>query len=300
MKAKKFKQLRLSGARRLTCGLTNHEHPTVSPDGRRLAYYSGEYGSICIIMADIRGRFARRVSPHGGNNTQPAWHPSGTQLAFRHQHTTEHPWELWLAPLLPGSQPQPLLADPQWNFKHPHFSPDGDTLAYFSDEGSANIYHLWLLDLLTLARQQLTFGDSQNHCHPAFSPDGARLVFHAYEGIDMQEPPVTNLYELELASGEIRQLSSGEDQYKHPFYLTNSVITYHHERNSDGRRRLEALSLKSGRLVKLTSGKKNDKHPFPWWDGKGRPWLAWSSKKLGPEGELEPATYDIFAARLKS
>jgi len=300
VKAKKFDQLKLGKAKRLTCGLTDHEHPAVSPDGRWLACYSGEYGSICIILADIHGRFARRLSPHGGNNTQPAWHPSAGLLAFRHQHSNEHNWELWLAPLLPGAPPQPLLADQQWHFKHPSFSPAGDTLAYFSDEGSANVFHLWLVQLATLERRQLTFGDSQNHCHPAFSPDGSRLAFHAYEGTEMAEPPVTNLYELELSSGETRQLTTGEDQYKHPFYLTNSIITYHHERNSDGRRRLEALYLKNGQRVKLSSGKNNDKHPFPWWDAKGRPQLAWASKKLGPEGGAEPATYDIFSARLKT
>lgn len=285
--------------RRLTTGLTDHEHPAVSPDGRWLAFYSGEYGSICLVLADLQGRFARRISPHGGNSTQPAWHPDGARVAFRHQHSIEHNWELWLAPLVPGSQPQPLVADQRWHYKHPSFSPDGETLAYFSDELSENIFHLWQLQLATMERRQLTFGASQNHCHPVFSPDGRRIAFHAYEGIDMQEPPVTNLYELELSGGKIRQLTAEQDQYKHPYYLTNSIITYHHERNTDGRRGLEALSLKSGKRVKLTSGKNNDKHPYPWWDSKGRPQLVWSSKRLGPEVEGEPATYDIFNARLK-
>lgn len=300
MKIKGISGLKLSKARQLTCGLTNHEHPAVSPDGRWIAYYSGEYGSICIVLADIQGRFARRISPHGGNNTQPAWHPESGLIAFRHQHTVDNKWELWLAPLLPGAQPQPLLADPQWDYKHPGFSPNGDLLAYFSDEGSAGIFHLWILHLATMERRQVTFGECQNHCHPAISPNGKRVVYHAYEGINMAEPPVTNLYELELASGEIGQLTKGKDQYKHPFYLTNSIITYHHERNSDGKRRIEALSLKSGKCVKLTSGEGNDKHPFPWWDSKGRPNLAWSSKKLGNLTEGETATYDIFTARITS
>ena len=175
----------------------------------------------------------------------------------------EHKWELWLAPLLPGAQPQPLLADPQWDYKHPTFNPSGDLLVYFSDEGSAGIFHLWLVHLATMERQQLTFGDRQNHCHPAISPNGKRIAFHAYEGIEMVEPAVTNLYELELATGEVNQLTKGKDQYKHPFYLTNSIITYHHQRNSDGRRRIEALDVKTGKRAKLTSGKNNDKHPFP-------------------------------------
>lgn len=300
MKKKKFRNLKLGRPWRLTFGLTNHEHPAVSPDCQWLAFYSGEYGSICVVLADIRGRFARRLSPHGGNSTQPSWRPDCGAVAYRHQHSVDSKWELWQTSLLPNSQPQPLLADPHWHYKHPIFSPHGTELVYFSDEGSEEIFHLWLLNLATMERRQLTQGDTQNHCHPVFSPDGLRVAFHAYEGIKQTEPPITNLYELKLSNGEIRQLSKGVDQFKHPFYLTNSIITYHHERNTDGRRRLEAMSLKSLQRVKLTNGKRNDKHPFPWWDTKGRPWLAWSSKKLGGEVVEETDTYDIFTARLKS
>jgi Tol biopolymer transport system component len=299
MKRKQFRSLKLGRARRLSAGLTDHEHPAVSPGGRLLAYYGGAWGSLAVFVADRQGRLARRVSPDGGNNTQPAWHPDGLQLAFRHQHTSADRWELWETALTGQTEPRVLLADARWHYKHPSYDPSGQYVAYFSDEGSADIYHLWLLDLSTMERRQLTFGAAQNHCHPVFSPDGGRLAFHAYEGVDMAEPPVTNLYELELNSGEVRQLTRGEDQFKHPFYLDGTVLTLHHERNRDGRRRLEALDLRSGERVALTRGKDNDKHPFPFLDRRGRSWLAWASKRRGPRLKGEPASYDIFAARLK-
>jgi len=299
MKRKDFSKLHLGKCQRLTAGLTDHEHPTLSPDGRWLACYSGEYGSLCVIVADRRGRFARRVSPHGGNNTQPTWDPAGQRVAYRHQADPEHKWEIWETVLLPQTQPECILGDPRWNYKHPSYHPTEARLAYFSDEGTAGIYHLWELDRANGQGRQLTFGDTQNHCHPVYSPDGGRIVFHAYEGVDQREPAVTNLYELSMTNGEVRRLTSGEDQYKHPFYLADDVITYHHERNADGRRWLEALHLKSGEVIQLTSGKKNDKHPYPW-RVKGKAFLAWSSKKLGSELENEPATYDIFIAELES
>lgn len=299
MKRKQFKALRLGKPRRLTAGHTDHEHPAVSPDGALMACYAGEYGSLDVFVTDLAGRLARRMSPSGGNSTQPAWHPDGRRLAFRHQPTTAGRWELWETALTGGTEPRVLLADARWHYKHPSYDPGAQYLAYFSDEGSADIFHLWLLDLETGERRQLTFGDSQNHCHPVFSPDGRRLAFHAYEGIEMAEPPVTNLYEMELASGEVRQLTQGEDQYKHPFYLDGSVLTLHHERNKDGRRRLKALHLKSGEQISLTKGKDNDKHPFPYVDHRRRPRLAWASKRRGAELDGESSTYDIFSAPLK-
>jgi Tol biopolymer transport system component len=298
MKKKHFAKLKLQKVRRITAGLTDHEHPAVSPDGRFIAYYYGTYGSISIVVADMNGRLALRISPHGGNNTQPAWHPSGERVAFRHQHKMSSKWEIWATSLFGDTLARPVLADPRYDYKHPSFDQTGTRMAYFSDEGSPGIFHLWLFELEERKRTQLTFGEEQNHCHPVFSPDGQRLVFHAYEGIDQQDPPVTNLYELELASGEITPLTSGRDQYKHPFYLEDGVITCHHEDNTNGDRWLEALRLKNGDIIKLTSGKKNDKHPYPYRDHKGRLCLAWSSKKLGEELDGEPKTYDIFTARL--
>ena len=302
MKKQDFRNLRLGAPQRLTAGLTGHEHPALSPDGRLLAYYAGAYGSIQVCVADRRGRLARVVSPLSGNSTQPAWHPSGERVAYRHQHDNDAKWELWETALYgPSTQPRCLLASPQWHYKHPYYDPTGAYLTYFTDENSPGVYHIWLWHLASGERRQLTFGDTQMHCHPVFSPDGRRIAYHAYRGTDENAlPGVTNLYELDIASGQTRALTTGEDQYKHPFYLDDGVLTFHHESNADGRRWLCAMLLKSGEIVKLTSGKNNDKHPFPYMSCKGRMWLAWSSKKLGPELPEEPLDFDVFIARLKA
>jgi hypothetical protein len=294
-----FKQLSLGKPRRLTAGCTEHEHPAISPDGQWLAYYSGDYGSIEVVVCDLRGRLAKRASPHGGNNTQPAWHPSSLRIAYRHQHVNTAKWEIWETEL-PGGQPQVVLADPRWHYKHPSYSPDGRLLAYFSDEGTAPAYNIWVMELASGARRQVTFVTDSNYCHPVFSPDGKRIAFHAYAGTDESAVPgITNLAELTLGSGEVRWLTSGQDQFKHPFYLNAEILTFHHERNSDGRRWLAALHLPTLKRVKLTDGKNNDKHPFPFRAPDGKAYLAWSSKKLGSELPGEGSTYDIFLARLK-
>ncbi|MDQ3023803.1 MAG: hypothetical protein M3R04_05380 [bacterium] len=301
MKTKDFKRLRLGNPRRITAGLTDHEHPAVSPDGRMLAHYSGEYGEISIAVCALDGRLARIVSPQGGNNTQPAWRPDGEAVAYRHQHDPKSKWELWFTVLVGEDiAPRKLLANTRWHYKHPIYSPDGKRLAYFSDENSENgAFHIWVWDLEGGERRQVSFGNTQMHCHPVFSPDGQRIAYHAYEGTDEQaDPPVTNLYELDLETSEVRQLTFGRDQVKHPFYIDDDAIVFHHERNSDGVRGLEVMHLASLKIVALAGGG-NDKHPFPF-IRKGEQWLAWSCKKCGQELEGEPNTYDILIAPLLS
>jgi Tol biopolymer transport system component len=301
VKEKDFAALKLGKHTRISSGLGAHEHPAISPDGQWIAYYSGEYGSIEIIICSIDGRFARRASPFSGNSTQPAWHPDSKSLLYRHQHSSEAKWELWSTSLVGDTAPRQLLADPNWHYKHPVYDSRAERIAYFTNEGSVSgAYHIWLMDPPSGDRRQISFGDEQMHCHPVFSPDGLRIVYHAYSGTDEDaQPPVTNLYELDLESGTARALTAGNDQYKHPFYLDNDVITYHYEDNSTGLRRLCAMYLPTRHQVSLTDGRYNDKHPYPWTDTAGKRWLAWASKKLGERLEGEPNDYDIFMARLK-
>jgi Tol biopolymer transport system component len=286
MRLEKFRGLKLGTPTQLTYGLIDHEHPSVSPDGRLLAYYAGLYGAIGIVVTALDGRFGRSVSPHGGNNTQPAWKPGVV---------------LWETALVGELEPRQLLADSRWHYKHPSYDPAGTRLAYFSDEGAdGGAFHIWVWDLATGERKLVTFGDTHMHCHPVFSPDGTRIVFHAYEGTDESRvPPITNLCELDLESGEVTWLTRAADQYKHPFYIDDEVIVFHHERNSDGVRGIEAMHLESREVVALTDGICNDKHPFPFRNPDGELQLAWASKKLGDEPEGEPHNYDIFSAALE-
>lgn len=299
MNHEKFQSLKLGKPSRLTGGLTNHEHPAVSADGTLLACYSGDYGDIGILLLNIEGQFIRRLSS-GGNNTQPAWHPDGRSLAWRHQDSPQSPWRIVSCPILGDVNPQVILEHPQFSYKHPSYSPDGNSLAYFSDEGSPEIFHLWLLELASGERRQLTIGNTQNHCHPVYSPDGQRIIYHAYEGTGEEENPAVNLYELALDNLAVRQLTDDAHQDKHPFYLDNTVVSFHHRDNGTRIRHLELMHLPAGERLKLTDGSNNDKHAFPFRNIKGKRCLVWSSKKLGSELEGEENTYDLFVARLKS
>src|SRR6185436_1346628 len=124
MRQKDFRKLKLGKPRQRTAGLTDHEHPAISPNGELLAYYAGLYGSIGVYVCDRRGRLERCVSPAQGNSTQPFWHPNSRKVAFRHQHTSASKWEIWECDLSPDeAEPQPLLRDERWHYKHPAYSP---------------------------------------------------------------------------------------------------------------------------------------------------------------------------------
>src|SRR5581483_4352647 len=83
---------------------------------------------------------------------------------------------------------------------HAAFSPDGRLVAYASDEGKPGLFHIWLQDLESGSRRQLTDEGSANDAHPAFSPDGSILAFHRYLG---ESATQSSLFLLNVATGAL-------------------------------------------------------------------------------------------------
>ena len=136
---------------RLTFDLANDRKPVWSPAGRGIAFASARADKSTLNLywqrADGTGD-AQRLT-EGKNNQYPAsWHPSGTFLAFEEQSPATA-YDLMILPLkgddvsgwTPGS-PTVFLNTP-FAEREPMFSPDGQWLAYQSNEsgrGDVDVY----------------------------------------------------------------------------------------------------------------------------------------------------------------
>ncbi|WP_322795055.1 S9 family peptidase [Tepidiforma sp.] len=149
--------------------------PTVSPDGRWLAYVHSVDDVDCIAVVDTEGRnWPRRLATGRDFYMQPAWHPSGRQLAWIEWDHPSMPWDatdLRLADLdtsgeLPAVASSRIIAGgPETSIFQPAFSPDGAALYFVSDETGWG--HLYRYDLSTGALRQLTSGEAE-HGTPAW------------------------------------------------------------------------------------------------------------------------------------
>jgi len=293
----------LTDIRRITWGWNNHEHPVFSPDGKHVAYYAGEYGYIQIYVTGRDGRGERPLTSARGNHTQASWSPDGKWVYHRRQAAPDRPWELWRVLVEDPSVKTCVLADKKISFKHPSVSPAGRTLAWFSDAGSPQNFHLWVAPLsgktgkLGKARR-LTGERERNDCHPTWSPDGKWLAFHAYMGAS--EAATSHCYVIGADGKGLRRLTDTENFHKHPFFVGTGHVV-HHTEEPDGRRYLTLRRFSDGAVVgELTSGKHNDKHPSPHVPARGATEIVFASKKRGDEMDDhgEDATYDIFIGTL--
>lgn len=292
--------VRLVDLVQVTFGRGAHEHPVFSPDGKSLAYYGGTYGWLQIHLVGADGRDGRPLTCAKGNHTQPCFAPDGAHVYFRWQPSNEAPWSIVRVSVGDPSERVVLLSDPKVSFKHPSVSPDGASLAWFSDAGTPGNFHLWKAPLSSRGPGRpvrLTDDRRRNDCHPTWSPDGRTIAFHAYLGA--VEASESHIFVVGADGRDVRRLTEEPAFHKHPFFVGSDLIVHHTE--VGGQRRIVLRAASDGAPVgTLTSGRHNDKHPSPYVPARGPTRIALASKKRGLElpGQTD-VNYDIFCGTLE-
>ncbi len=153
--------------------------------------------------------------------------------------------------------------------------PDGRRLAYArrtrGRHGSL-LYDLYLVDADGRHRRRLTH--SRRATSPAFAPDGRRLAFIASEG------GTTNLYVLDLATGEERRLTAftGDVQLAGARWHPSGEQIAFARFAADGTRDVAVLDLATGAVTPVTNGTADDRGPV--WSPDGTR-LAYTSLRDG-------------------
>ena len=167
----------------------NDLHPTVSPDGTRVAFTSNRLdpddGSTDpdIYVMNIDGSNVVQVTADkpgaggamGAAQYEPTWSPDGNQLAYRYNDglnadiytvdLTTGATRQWTGT---GSGPAGYDAEPAW-------SPDGTKLLYSNGKGPT--VKINVIDLATGADTTVIDAPGLSDATPAWSPDGTRIVF---------------------------------------------------------------------------------------------------------------------------
>lgn len=144
--------------------------PTVSPDGRWLVFVHTYEDIDSIAIVDTEGRYWPSKLASGRDfYMQPAWHPSGQQLAWVEWDHPNMPWdgtELRLGKLTFPADGPPALESAETiaggreaATYGPVFTRDGQGLIYACDE--PGWWHLFRRDLAAGVTTQLTNGEAE-------------------------------------------------------------------------------------------------------------------------------------------
>ncbi|GIV95853.1 MAG: putative peptidase YuxL [Herpetosiphonaceae bacterium] len=196
------------GARpkRLTYGHQGRDTtPRWSPDGTRLAFLSTRGGEKAqIYLLELNGGEARRLTGFSSGVKELAWRPDGQAIAFvsrGHRSKNEREIEKLRDELITERLP----------FKF-------DNIGLLPDERA----HIWLLELDGESEPRRLTSTDRDHYAISWAPDCTAIAWISAPTPDLEDSGISDLFVLELETGEERMLTRSQGPLYHSGWRPDS------------------------------------------------------------------------------
>ncbi len=144
--------------------------PVLSPDATQLAIAKFGRDSIYLVNAD--GTNPRAIANLGTNASDPAWSPTGLQLAVMVRPATASSYIVTCN--LNGTGLTQLTSG-AFRDQQPAWSPSGDRIVFVREDYATSVRRLFIINTNGTGLTQLTVGIDDRE--PAWSPDGSMIAF---------------------------------------------------------------------------------------------------------------------------
>ncbi|HXH06068.1 MAG TPA: BamA/TamA family outer membrane protein [Vicinamibacterales bacterium] len=177
------------------------------PRGREFAFGAVRQGRPVLAIVDVgRGRRVREIAfPQLGEILNPTWSPDARAIAF--SATAGGQSDLFVYDLQTAELRR--LTDDLYADLQPAWSPDGRRIAFATDRFTTDLSRLApgpiglaVIDVASGRIERLPVPAGGKAINPQWAPDGRRLYFLS------DATGITNLYAVELVSGEVRRLTN--------------------------------------------------------------------------------------------
>jgi serine/threonine-protein kinase len=233
-------------------------YPSLSPDGRTVAYVAGPFGSQRVFVKSVTGGTAVQVTREPqGDHVLPRWSPDGSQIVF-HANAS-----IYVVPAL-GGTPRLVASNTDTARRaYATWSPAGDEIAYV--EGT-----LAVRQMARLYRRRLDGGeprlitqDIEIHS-PTWSPDGKWIAYvsgnlqYAYGGALLGNLGPSALFVVATEGGAPIQLTDRRHLYTSPTWMPDGrsllVVSSRDGGRDVYRVRLDRRGRAAGDPERLTTG----------------------------------------------
>lgn len=163
-----------TGLRMVSESMGEGYFPSLSPDGRRLAFMSNTAVDPDIFVVDLESDQVTNLTDRPGFDNQPVFSPDGKQIAFvsdREGGDTD----LWLMNA-DGSEPRRLARTPGEDHLG-SWSPDGTRLVYSNQDELGE--SIWIMDVATGSYERLSENEDVVESAPVWSPAGDLIAYYA-------------------------------------------------------------------------------------------------------------------------
>ncbi len=267
--------------------------PHWSPDGKRLAYYSGDAGDYQIWVLDLFSNRSEQITHvKGGINPDPytrimgwaldamalAWSPDGKKLIFASRVEVASPptsssaaTSSQAAPAPAPDHPAPLVltltTPPEWTTAGIYSRAFGSTSGFAhwqkKEDTDASkvaapppvlINQLFLVDVDSKQTEQLTT-DNAGYFGPAWSPDGTKIVCASADGPVVLEfgSGKTNLYVFDVATHKKTALTNEPEVKWQPTWSSDGRSVAYLSGSFSGHQYLMVIPAGGGKARNLTA-----------------------------------------------
>lgn len=160
---------------RLTSGKWSDITPSISPNGKSVAFASNRGGYWDIYTLDLQSGQVSQLTNTPEYDSSPSWSPDGAYVAYETYRNGS--LDIAILSLTDPAQEPIILTDDPASDHSPAWAPNGRQIAFISDRsGNADV---WLADLnKTIGRfTDLSNTPQSAESNPVWSPDGLHLAW---------------------------------------------------------------------------------------------------------------------------
>ncbi len=164
---------------RLTSGPWNDITPSISPDGRWLAFASDQSGPWDLYLLDLHSGELTRLTDTPEYEAAPTWSPDGKLLAYE---SYNQDLEIIIRSVFDDQTLVNLSEHPAADFQ-PAWAPNGRQMAFISSRSGE--LEVWLADFDKYGEERfsnLSSNPEMEESNPVWSPDGSSLAWSALQG----------------------------------------------------------------------------------------------------------------------
>ncbi|MBL8012394.1 MAG: PD40 domain-containing protein [Candidatus Omnitrophica bacterium] len=203
----------------------DEKHPSVSPNGKWLAYVSNATGVYEIYISPTDRFHPVAVTRSSQDHFFPSWSSDGKNILFESLPN----WDIKIIDV--ETQKDSMLVDHLTNDESPAFTPDGRYVIFNSDRlGKKTIFSLNLKD----GKQTQLTNAKQNDFDPDISPDGKEMIFTS------DRTGCLNIWITKLV------LDSASTQAPYLLAVTDDSVNSYQARYSKGGDKIVYVSEKAG------------------------------------------------------